>query len=318
VFLAHKLEQSALDINLIAGGSIIVQYVTRFPRQKILSFKYTHLGNCSISIVRIKISGFFKLAMGGSAVASSDKKLGESILVERRRALITGASSGIGRATALAFAQSGVDVALVSRNEDKLTAVALSAKSAGVEAKAYAVDLSVVEKTQQKIQNVISDFGDVDILVNCAGMGYTANLSETPLSDWQQVIDLNVTSVFQCIMAVLPGMRDRTTGTIINIVSIAARQAFPNWGAYCVSKAGLLALSQTLAQEERAHGIRVTAICPGAVNTELWDTESVHANFDRSTMLTPEIVAQSILYTALLPPQAVVDELTLMPSAGVL
>ncbi len=256
--------------------------------------------------------------MGGSVVASSDKKLGETILVERRRALITGASSGIGRATALAFASRGVDLALVSRNEDKMTAVVEAAKSAGVEAKAYVVDLSIVEKTQQKIQDVLRDFGDIDILVNCAGMGYTGKLSETPLSDWQQVINLNITSVFQCTMAVLPGMRDRSTGTIINVVSIAARQAFSNWGAYCVSKAGLLAFSQTLAQEERAHGIRVTAISPGAVNTELWDTETVHANFDRSTMLTPEIVAQSILYTALLPPQAVVDELTLMPSAGVL
>jgi short-subunit dehydrogenase len=256
--------------------------------------------------------------MGGSVVASSDKKLGESILVEQKRALITGASSGIGRATASAFAARGIDVALVSRNQDKLTAVAEAAKSAGVEAKAYAVDLSIVEKTQQKIQDVLGDFGDVDILVNCAGMGYTGSLSETSLSDWQQVMDINITSVFQCTMAVLPRMRDRGTGIIINVVSIAARQAFPNWGAYCVSKAGLLALSQTLAQEERAHGIRVTAICPGAVNTELWDTETVHANFDRSTMLSPEIVAQSILYTALLPPQAVVDELTLMPSAGIL
>jgi short-subunit dehydrogenase len=113
-------------------------------------------------------------------------------------------------------------------------------------------------------------------------------------------------------------MRDRGRGTIINVASIAGKQAFSNWGAYSVSKAGVIALSQALAQEERVHGIRVTAICPGAVNTELWDTETVHANFDRSKMLTPEIVAQSILHTALLPPQAVIDELILMPSAGVL
>jgi NADP-dependent 3-hydroxy acid dehydrogenase YdfG len=83
-----------------------------------------------------------------------------------------------------------------------------------------------------------------------------------------------------------------------------------------VSKAGLMALSQTLAQEERSHGIRVTALCPGSVNTELWDTDTVNADFDRSKMLTPEIVAQSILYAALLPQQVVIDELTLMPSAG--
>jgi short-subunit dehydrogenase len=236
---------------------------------------------------------------------------------QKRRALITGASSGIGKATALAFAKAGIDVALVSRSVDKLTPVCEAVSHSGVEAKAYEVDLACVSQVQEKMQTIALD-GDIDILVNNAGMGYTATLTETPLSDWQQVIDLNLTSVFQCIMGILPRMRTRGTGTIINISSISAKQAFPNWGAYSVSKAGLIALSQTLAQEERAHGIRVTAICPGAVNTELWDTQTVNANFDRSKMLTPEIVAQSILHAALLPQQAVIDELTIMPSAGAL
>ena len=235
----------------------------------------------------------------------------------KRRALITGASSGIGKATALAFAKAGIDVALVSRSIHKLTPVCEAVSHTGVEAKAYEIDLACVSQVQEKIQAIALD-GDIDILVNNAGMGYTGTLTETPLSDWQRVIDLNLTSVFQCIMGILPRMRTRRTGTIINISSIAAKQAFSNWGAYSVSKAGLIALSQTLAQEERAHGIRVTAISPGAVNTELWDTETVNANFDRSKMLTPEIVAQSILYAALLPQQAVIDELTIMPSAGAL
>lgn len=237
---------------------------------------------------------------------------------QRQRALITGASSGIGKATALAFAKAGFDVALVSRTLNKLEAVAQAAKHAGVEAKAYAVDLADVSQVEKKIQAIAQDFGDIDILVNNAGIAYTATLSQTPLEDWQQVINLNLTSVFQCIMGILPGMRDRGTGTIINVASIAAKQPFPGWGAYSISKAGIVALSQTLAQEERDRGIRVTAICPGAVNTELWDTETVNVNLDRSKMLTPEIVAQSILYTALLPQQAVIDELTLMPSAGAL
>jgi short-subunit dehydrogenase len=235
----------------------------------------------------------------------------------KRRALITGASSGIGKATALAFAKAGIDVALVSRSLEKLEAVATAAKHTGVEAKSYVVDLASVGQVKDQIQ-AIADDGQIDILVNNAGIGYTGPLSETSLEDWQQVINLNITSVFQCTMGILPGMRDRGNGTIINIVSIAGKQAFANWGAYSVSKAGLMALSQTLAQEERAHGIRVTAICPGAVNTEIWDTETVNSDFDRSKMLTPEIVAQSILHAALLPPQAVIDELTIMPSAGVL
>lgn len=237
---------------------------------------------------------------------------------QKRRALISGASSGIGKATALAFAYAGIDVALVSRSMEKLGAVCVAADHAGVFAKAYCVDLACVSQVKEKMQAIALDFGEIDILVNNAGMGYTATLCETPLEDWQRVIDLNLTSVFQCIMGILPQMRDRGTGTIINVASIAGKQAFPSWGAYSVSKAGLLALSQTLAEEERAHGIRVTAICPGAVNTEFWDAETVNANFDKSNMLTPEIVAQSILYTALLPQQAVVDELTVMPSAGVL
>jgi short-subunit dehydrogenase len=235
---------------------------------------------------------------------------------QKRRALITGASSGIGKATALAFAKAGIDVALVSRSLDKLEAVATAAKQTGVEAKAYTLDLANLPQVEAKIKAIAQDFGNIDILVNNAGIGYTGTLTETSLEDWQQVINLNLTSVFECIKGILPGMRDRGTGTIINVASIAAKQAFAGWGAYCVSKAGLLTLSQTLAQEERAHGIRVTTICPGSVNTEIWDSETVNANFDRSKMLTPEIVAQSILHTALLPTQAVIDELVLMPNAG--
>jgi short-subunit dehydrogenase len=236
----------------------------------------------------------------------------------QRRALITGASSGIGKATALAFAKAGIDVALVSRSQVKLEAVASYAQETGVKAKAYPLDLAQISQVRQKMSAIVADFGPVDILVNNAGMGYTGTLSETPLSDWLEVMNLNLTSVFQCILGILPMMRDRKRGTIINVASIAGQQPFPNWGAYSVSKAGIIALSKTLAAEERAHGIRVTAICPGAVNTELWDTQTVHLNFERSNMLTPEIVAQSILHTALLPEQAVVEELTLMPSAGVL
>ncbi len=236
----------------------------------------------------------------------------------KRRALITGASSGIGKATALAFAKAGIDVALVSRSADKLAAVAAAARFTGVEAKAFVVDLASTVEVKAKIQAIALEFGDIDILVNNAGMGYTGNISEIPLEDWQQVMNLNLTSVFQCIQAILSPMRQRGGGTIINVASIAGKQFFPNWGAYSVSKAGLIALSQTLAQEERSHGIRVTAICPGSVNTELWDTDTVGSNFDRTKMLTPEIVAQSILHTALLPQGAVIEELILMSNAGVL
>ena len=235
-----------------------------------------------------------------------------------RRALITGASSGIGKATALAFAKAGIDVALVSRSQDKLEAVANAALEIGVKAKAYVLDLAKIEEVKAGISAIAADFAPIDILVNNAGMGYTNPLVETPLSDWQRVIDLNLTSVFQCILGILPAMRDQQRGTIINVASIAGQQPFPEWGAYSVSKAGLIALSKTLAAEERNHGIRVVTISPGAVNTSLWDSDTVKADLNRSAMLTPEIVAQSILHTALLPEQAVIESVTLMPSAGAL
>lgn len=237
---------------------------------------------------------------------------------QKRRALITGASSGIGKATALAFAKAGIDIALVGRSQNNLEFVSKAAHEFGVEAQAFCVDLAEVAEVKAKIQAIAHEFGNIDILINNAGIGYTGNLSDTPLEDWQQVINVNLTGVFQCMMGILPGMRQQGQGTIINIASVAAKQAFAGWGAYCVSKAGLLSLSQTLAQEERANGIRVMAICPSCVNTEIWDTPTVKANFDRSQMLTPEIVAETILHTVLLPQQAVIEELTIMSNAGVL
>lgn len=239
-----------------------------------------------------------------------------SIASTNRTALITGASSGIGKATALALAAAGINLALLGRSEDKLTAVARAATDFGVIAKTYAVDLSQVDRVAAKIATIASDFEDLEILINNAGMAYTGTTGNTPLADWQRVIDLNLTSVFQCIQGVLPQMRRRKSGLIINISSIASKQVFPNWGVYSVSKFGLTALTIAIAGEERANGIRVTTICPGSVNTPLWDTDTVQADFDRSAMLTPEMVAQSILYAVLAPTGAVIEELTIVPSGG--
>jgi short-subunit dehydrogenase len=234
-----------------------------------------------------------------------------------QRALITGASSGIGRATALLFAKAGIDLVLVSRSQDALNAIAQEATQLGVQAEAYSIDLAAIESIKTQFE-AIDRKTPIDILVNNAGIGYTGNLIDIPLSDWQQVMSLNLTSVFLCIQAILPGMRQRQGGMVINIASIAGYQAFPGWGAYSVSKAGLISLSKTLAAEERASGIRVVTVCPGSTNTPIWDTDTVQADFDRSQMLTPEVVAQTILHAALMPPGAVVEELTIMPSGGAL
>jgi len=237
---------------------------------------------------------------------------------KQRRAIITGASSGIGAATALAFAKAGIAVALVGRSSAKLEKIVQAARQEGVEAKAYPLDLAEVEKVKAGMSAIAQDFQPIDILVNNAGMGYTNPLADTSLSDWQQVLNLNLTSVFQSTQALLPPMRARAQGIIINVASIAAHSYFPDWGAYAVSKAGLVAFSKTLAAEEKAHGIRIMTISPGAVNTPIWDTETVQADFNRSLMLTPEVVAQAIVHAATLPPGATIDEITLMPSAGAL
>jgi short-subunit dehydrogenase len=237
---------------------------------------------------------------------------------DRSRAIVTGASSGIGKSTALAFAKAGIDLALVGRNTAKLEAVASAARETGVKAEIFAIDLAHLETVSAEIEGIINVFGEINILVNNAGIGYTNSLGETSLQSWQNVININLTSVFQCVRGVLPSMRRQQRGTIINVGSIAARNFFPNWGAYSVSKAGLLAFSKVLALEEKQYGIRVITISPGAVNTPLWDAEEVRADFDRTSMLDPEVVARTILQTAIMPSEAVIEELTLMPSAGAL
>ena len=235
---------------------------------------------------------------------------------KKLRALITGASSGIGRATAEVLAASGVDLALVSRSQESLSDLAEALKQQGIKAQPYCMDLSEVDRVNPQIGKLMDEFGPIDILINNAGMGYTAGLLDTPLTDWQAVLDLNLTSPFQCIQAVLPQMRSQQRGIIINVISIAGQQTFPQWGAYCASKFGLMGLSKALTQEERQHGIRVTALCPGAVNTPFWDTTTVDADFDRAAMLKPEDVAQAILNIVQMPQNAVVEELVLMPNAG--
>ncbi|NCJ07772.1 SDR family oxidoreductase [Synechococcales cyanobacterium C] len=231
-------------------------------------------------------------------------------------ALVTGATRGIGRATALALAQIGLKVVLVGRSQADLEAAQQDIEAQGGRAESVQLDLAAVDAIADKFQHLDETLGPIDLLINNAGMGYTAPLLETPLTDWQAVLNLNLTSPFQCIQGVLPGMKTRQFGTIINVSSVAGRQAFSQWGAYCASKFGLMALTQTLAQEVRADGIRVMALCPGSVNTSLWDSDTVQADFDRSAMLTPEIVAQTLVQMVQMPPTAVIEELVLMPHGG--
>ena len=230
-----------------------------------------------------------------------------------KKVLVTGGSKGIGKEVVLELAKAGAIVAIASRQVPENLA------ELGIH-RAYSIDLAEVDSVSAKVQIIINDLEGLDILINSAGMAYTAEILETSLADWQKVLNLNLTSVFECIRAVLPTMRSQNSGTIINIASIAAKQAFPTWGAYSASKFGLLGLTQALAAEERGHGIKVMAICPGSVNTPLWDTlaPEVSTNFDRKAMLDAKTVAVMIMTMLSLPANAIIQELVLMPNAGVL
>ncbi|MEN9224917.1 MAG: SDR family oxidoreductase [Thermostichus sp. HHBFW_bins_43] len=233
-----------------------------------------------------------------------------------QRALITGASRGIGKAVALTLAREGLSVALVARSRDDLLAVQAQIQAEGGKAEVFPIDLADLSALPQQLQALLDRFGSCDVLVNNAGMAYVGPLATLPLSDWQRVLDLNLTAAFLCTQAVLPGMRRQRAGVIVNVISIAGKRAFPNWGAYCASKFGLMGFSQALAEEERQHGIRVTSLCPGAVDTPIWDTDTVAVDFDRSKMLAPEWVADLVAYILRLPAGAVVEDLTLMPTVG--
>ncbi len=232
-----------------------------------------------------------------------------------KKAIVTGASSGIGKEVVLRLLQEGAKVSLVSRNPDRL----LAELPDNANAKGYAIDLTLVDQVSEQIKKIVTDMGGVDILVNNAGMAYIGELIDMPLTEWQTLFDLNLTSVFQCLQAVLPTMRSQQGGTIINVASIAAKQGFPNWGAYSASKFALLGLTQAIAAEEQPHQIRVMSICPGSVDTPLWDTlgDKVPANFNRAAMLSPAVVADAIMTLIKLPPEAVINDLVLMPNAGV-
>lgn len=230
--------------------------------------------------------------------------------------LITGASRGIGACAARRFAAAGFDLLLLARSGPELEALAAELRGSGRRVETAIVDLADAANLAAKVMELCGRGLTPGVLINNAGVAYTGSLAEMSLDRWQWLLQINLTSVFQVSQAVLPQMLKAGGGTIINVNSHAARNAFPDWGAYCVSKAGLASFSRCLAEEERCHAIRVCTLTIGAVNTPIWDTETVHATFDRHAMLDPEQVADALLFLAQQPSGQVAEDLTLMPAAG--
>ena len=232
--------------------------------------------------------------------------------------LITGASRGIGAAAARAFARAGYRLLLVARSSADFQRLVEELAADGASVYFTCLDLSDAAAIGPAIEDLCQRGGGADVVINNAGAAYTGPLAAMHLERWQWLMQLNVTSVFQVCQAVLPMLRQSGQGLVINVSSHAARNAFPDWGAYCTSKAALNAFSRCLAAEERSHGIRVSTITLGAVNTPLWDSENVDSSFDRHAMLDVNRAAEALLYIAQQPATQVVEDLTLMPAAGVL
>ncbi|MEB3332365.1 MAG: SDR family oxidoreductase [Synechococcaceae cyanobacterium] len=230
--------------------------------------------------------------------------------------LITGASRGIGEASARRFAAAGFDLQLVARSGGALKALASELRSEGRHIETAVIDLADPAAIEPGLRELHSRAGTPTVLINNAGMAWTGPLAEMPLERWQELLQLNLTSVFQVCRALLPELRRQPGALIINVSSHASRNAFPDWGAYCASKAALASFSRCLAEEERAHGIRVCTLTLGSVNTPLWDTETVNSSFDRHAMLSAGQAAEALLYLAQQPSTQVADDLTLMPALG--
>jgi NAD(P)-dependent dehydrogenase (short-subunit alcohol dehydrogenase family) len=208
-------------------------------------------------------------------------------------AVVTGGSRGIGLAIARALLERGAAVAIAGTNEERLAAAAGELRGAVKSARVSPVraDVRIAAEVEQLFAGVVTDLGGVDILVNNAGVGVFRPVAETTVEEWHRVIDTNLSGVFYCCHAALPLMKKRGGGWIINISSLASKNAFVNGAAYCASKSALNAFSETLMQEVRYDGIRVAYVLPGSVNTgfgNLTNTKSEWA-------LAPDDVAEVVV-----------------------
>jgi len=239
-----------------------------------------------------------------------------SQMLEGKTALITGAGRGIGRAIARAFAAEGAAVALVARSRADLASVAAEVREAGGRALAVPTDVTQDAAVESLVENVTGELGRLDILVTSAGAAAFGPVSGSKPADWDTMLSLNLRAVMLCCRAVLPVMMRQRSGLILNLSSIASKRALPGSAVYTATKAGVEAFSRVLAEEMRPHGVRVGVLIPGAVDTPIWD--AMGAAPPREKMLRAEDVARAAVLMATLPPNASLEELTLLPAEGIL
>ncbi|BFI98746.1 3-ketoacyl-ACP reductase [Priestia sp. Y58] len=206
-------------------------------------------------------------------------------------ALITGAGKGIGRSTAIELAKEGVNIGLIARTEADLKAVASELEAFDVHVAYATADVSSMEEVNAAVEHLHTKLGATDILINNAGIGKFGSFLELDPAEWKQIIDVNLMGVYYVTRAVLPQLIEKNGGDIINISSTAGQKGAPVTSAYSASKFGVLGLTESLALEVRKHNIRVTALTPSTVATELAYKENLtDGNPDK--VMQPEDLAE--------------------------
>jgi NADP-dependent 3-hydroxy acid dehydrogenase YdfG len=238
-----------------------------------------------------------------------------------RVALITGASSGIGEATALALAREGAKVAIAARRRDRLDALAVKLVALGAEPLVLVADLLEESEAQRIVADTEAHFGHLDILVNNAGVMYLEPVADADLKRWRQMLELNVMSLIVSTQAALASMRKRHDGHIVNISSTAGRTANPNAAAYSATKFGVVAFSEALRREVYKDNIRVSVIEPGVVETELRDhighadtKKAINDWAESMRQLQSEDVADVIAFCVTRPSHVNINEVLLRPT----
>jgi NAD(P)-dependent dehydrogenase (short-subunit alcohol dehydrogenase family) len=216
-------------------------------------------------------------------------------MLEGKVIVVTGASKGLGRALAHAYAREGAKLVINARGEESIAPVAEEVGGLGAEVVSVAADITKDDDVQRMVGKVVSHFGRIDVLVNNAGLlGPRVKIEEYPEDEWRRVIDANLTGVFLLTKAVVPHMPEGAS--IVNLASGVSIEGRPKWGAYSVSKFGVEGLTQILAAELKDRGIRANAVDPGGMRTEM--RAAAYPEEDPETLPTPEEVTPVFLYLA--------------------
>ena len=228
-------------------------------------------------------------------------------------ALITGATHGIGLATAFALGRAGYRVGVCARTAAKVESVVAELRAAGIEAAGRAADVADPVQVASVVEHVSQTLGEIGVLVNNAGVLIARPIEELTLEDWDTTMATNLRGLFLMTRAVLPPMRAKGRGDIVNVASLAARNGFAGGSAYAASKHAVLGFGRALMLELRKEGIRVVTVCPGSVDTGMLRDQAM-LKPDPTRILRPVDVADTILHSLRLPERALVSEVDIRPT----